>query len=172
MWWRTIVSFKLHLPITREEVKARVWSNVIHFFGQVKDIKIPLSQVNLNSLYIFITKTYENKVSKFLIDDIGACMQYLHQHLEDAIIGQCNHNTFRQWNLYGNTHVCPSTYIFLFTITHFFNVGCSIGFYFMCYFFLFVCSLILNNMMFVLHFSYFILSPLAFQEIHLNIMSS
>ena len=92
--------------LSREEVEEQAWSNATQLFEQVKDIEVPPPQVDINGLYILITETGYKWVPKELVDDPDACMQYLHQQLEDGTIGQHIGNAFGQWYLYGNTHVC------------------------------------------------------------------
>ena len=71
-------------PITREDVEAEAWRNVIHLFHQV--IEVPPVIVEDNSLYILITETSDKWVPKELVDNTKACIQYLHQQMEDGMI--------------------------------------------------------------------------------------
>ena len=83
--------------------------------------EVPPPEMDINGLYILITETNNKWVPKDLIDDPDACMQFLHQQLEDGTIGQHIGNAFGQWYLYGNTQVCSSTHIAI----NLFNINCS-----------------------------------------------
>ena len=45
--------------LSHEEVKEQAWSNATHLFDQVMDIEVLPLQVDINGLYILVTKTYD-----------------------------------------------------------------------------------------------------------------
>lgn len=69
---------------------------------QAMDIKVHPLQADINGLYILITETYDKWMPKKVVDNSYACMQYLHEQLEDGTFGQCIGNVFGQWYLYSN----------------------------------------------------------------------
>jgi hypothetical protein len=68
----------------------------------------------VNGLYIFIMETDKQWVPKELLDDLDACMQYMHKQLEDGAIGQCIGSAFGQWYLYDNARVFSSPDVVMF----------------------------------------------------------
>ena len=81
-------------------------------FNAQNEIATPPEPVSVNGLFILITETDEQWVPKNLLDDLDACMQYLHKQLEDGIIGHRIGSAFGQWYLYGNAQVLSSLAMF------------------------------------------------------------
>lgn len=50
---------------------------------------------------------------KELLNDLDACMQYMHKQLEDGAIRQCIGSAFGQWYLYDNAHVFLFPVVFM-----------------------------------------------------------
>ena len=116
-----------HVTRSREDVEAAAWRESAQLFGQAIDNGKPPPEVDVNGLYILITETDDKWVPKDLIDDPDACMQYLHEQLEDGSIGQRIGSAFGQWYLYGNTQVCYSHSIsmFFFKIVYVLHEYCA-----------------------------------------------
>jgi hypothetical protein len=54
---------------------------------------------------------FTSHVPKKFVDDLEACIQYLHQQLEDGTIGHRISNVFGKWFLYDNNQVSFLTFI-------------------------------------------------------------
>ena len=120
---------------TREEIEQQAWMDATHLFGQASDNAVPPRAVDINGLYILITETDEKWVPIELVNDPDACMQFLHQQLEDGTIGQRIGSAFGQWYLYGNTQVCLSRCISCPSVTtSSFTVICHSRYEFICEF--------------------------------------
>ena len=101
--------------LSREECKQQAHEEATILFNLhnvYNEIGSPPEPIPVNGLYILITETGEQWVSKDLLDDPDACMQYLHKQLEDGTIKQHIGNAFGQWYLYGNVQVFSSHIVF------------------------------------------------------------